>query len=420
MKLTKKSETSSKITFTYDKPTAETEGYIYYANDVAVSRTFNPDDLEVTFGKVPSGRYAVDAIGFEELDRAEWPEVSIPPPPVGDLRFKPPGWNGGDPTLASSFPGYKVQAITGPATYNLDNSTDYFLDWGDFSFTGKGNIVLNGGRNLVCVGGAVTHTNSSGDGGDDGILIEGGAAGATVHLEGLKLLDVVNGFTVRTPRFVTLQNIHIAVRGFQDNASLAHPDLIQVWTGNKCPGIRVHRFTGYSRFTFFSDFTDATVAQRPEFWELHDVDLHGRPPWNDQAGRPDGLNLWMGYAPEATWRGSNCWFETTYESSGNRRVLGSHLRQFSGGSPTAHAGYTIYNQAGVGVFTAPVGFNGGSPGDIGRTQGDRLVYTDDPRQPRMDLEWRCQKPTAADGADANGNFVPAGLVGAGYRSPGYR
>ena len=90
MKLTKKSETSSKITFTYDKPTAETEGYIYYANDVAVSRTFNPDDLEVTFGKVPSGRYAVDAIGFEELDRAEWPEVTVPPP-SGD------GWRGGHP-----------------------------------------------------------------------------------------------------------------------------------------------------------------------------------------------------------------------------------------------------------------------------------------------------------------------------------
>jgi hypothetical protein len=82
VKLTKKSETSTKITFTYDKPSPETEGYIYYANDVAVSRTFNPNDLEVTFGKVPSGRYAVDAVGFQELDRAEWPDE--PPPPLGD------------------------------------------------------------------------------------------------------------------------------------------------------------------------------------------------------------------------------------------------------------------------------------------------------------------------------------------------
>ena len=71
-----------KITFTYDKPVPEVEGYLYFANDVGVSRTFNPDDLEVTFGKVPSGKYAVEAIGFDVLDRADWPEVSIPEPPA--------------------------------------------------------------------------------------------------------------------------------------------------------------------------------------------------------------------------------------------------------------------------------------------------------------------------------------------------
>lgn len=78
MKLTKKSETSTKITFTYDKPADAVEGYLYYAGGVRVSRTFNPNDLEVTFGKVPSGQYAVEAVGFDVIDRAEWPDA--PPP----------------------------------------------------------------------------------------------------------------------------------------------------------------------------------------------------------------------------------------------------------------------------------------------------------------------------------------------------
>jgi hypothetical protein len=85
MKLTKKSETSSKITFTYDKPAGPVEGYLYYAGGTRVSRTFNPNDLEVTFGKVPSGEYAVEAIGFDVIDKAVWPDVPIPPePPPGN------------------------------------------------------------------------------------------------------------------------------------------------------------------------------------------------------------------------------------------------------------------------------------------------------------------------------------------------
>ena len=78
MKLTKKSETSSKITFTYDKPPGAVEGYLYYAGGVRVSRTMNPNDLEVTFGKVASGKYSVEAIGFDSIARAEWPDV-VPP-----------------------------------------------------------------------------------------------------------------------------------------------------------------------------------------------------------------------------------------------------------------------------------------------------------------------------------------------------
>ena len=86
MKLTKKSETSTKITFTYNRPPGPVEGYLYFAGGVRVSRTLNPNDLEVTFGKVPSGEYAVEAIGFDVIDRGVWPEVVPPDPSL------PPDW----------------------------------------------------------------------------------------------------------------------------------------------------------------------------------------------------------------------------------------------------------------------------------------------------------------------------------------
>ena len=56
--LTKVSETNSKITFSYPK-VAGAEGYRYFVNGNSVARTFNPDDLEVTFGKVAGATYRV-------------------------------------------------------------------------------------------------------------------------------------------------------------------------------------------------------------------------------------------------------------------------------------------------------------------------------------------------------------------------
>lgn len=72
MNLRKTSETSRKADFAYDKGPAGTEGYVYYKDGVQVSRTFNPDDLTVTFGK-PFSKVAVEAVGFDKLARDEYP-----------------------------------------------------------------------------------------------------------------------------------------------------------------------------------------------------------------------------------------------------------------------------------------------------------------------------------------------------------
>lgn len=71
--LTKKSETTSKITFTYPK-VAGCEGYQYIVNGSPVSRTFDPDDLEVTFGKVSGATYRVVPVDVvQRVDGFVWP-----------------------------------------------------------------------------------------------------------------------------------------------------------------------------------------------------------------------------------------------------------------------------------------------------------------------------------------------------------
>ena len=84
--LTKVSETETKITFSYPHVPG-VEGWRYLVNNVPVSRTFNPDDHEVTFGKVTNGIYRVVPLDVvERPDGFVWP---APAPPTG---WTPPSY----------------------------------------------------------------------------------------------------------------------------------------------------------------------------------------------------------------------------------------------------------------------------------------------------------------------------------------
>jgi len=159
--LTKKSETSTKITFTYAK-VAGCEGYQYYAGGVKVSRTLNPDDLEVTFGKVASGTYRVVPLDLtERADGYVWPANTDAKPTntakptisgtakVGQTLTCNPGTWTGNPT-------FKYQWYY----ENSDGSGDVAINVGGIGTTQSYTPVAEdtGGRNY-CV---VTATNSAG------------------------------------------------------------------------------------------------------------------------------------------------------------------------------------------------------------------------------------------------------------------
>lgn len=359
------------------------------------------------------------------LGAAIWKEVvAAPTPPPGGggtLRWSPPpGWNGGDPTLKSSFPTYQERTITGPGTLSLTNGVDYYIHMGALAWSGNQRIVISGGRHIVLCGGAITYTNSPSDGGDVGLQIDGGTPGGIVHLEGIKITNQPNGFTIRTPRIVQIQNCWVRVKVYQDNTSIAHPDLVQVWmqnNGNPGPNIRINRCSFYSGFTYLTDFTDESGVQGDEspHWELYDLDMHGIPP--DSGAVPlIGLNNWMGHR-NSIWEGDNLWLETSYESSGNRRDLGDQLRQRGLQYSVTQEGYQILDAAGTVLYTQAINVQSGAPGDIGRTAGHRLVYHLDPNA--ANIEWKWGVPSTSDGADSAGNFCSAAIPGANYISPLY-
>jgi hypothetical protein len=353
--------------------------------------------------------YGQAMILLEDLVRSlDDTEPEPEPPPTGDkLRWKPPGW--------PDYAGYQTRAVTSAGTVSLSSGVDYILKL-DVAFQGDTRVWVQGGRNIVVIGGAVNYTNTSGDGFNSSLQFEGGDPGATVHVEGVHLKNIPNGFTLKTPRYVQIQNCRVECR---DGSGQGHPDIVQVWSGHKCPGIRIHRGSFWSGFTYLSDFTDDKGpaqfgSETPGSWELYDVDMHHV---NGQ-----GLGNWMGSPQHAVWKGSNLWLETSTEPTGNRRDMGDQLRQHGLQYPPASgpgygARYEIFDTDGTtSLYKSPPNPQGGAPGDIGRLQGQYLRYLDNPR---LTAEWRCQIAPVSAGADANGNFVPASKVGVGYKSPGY-
>lgn len=101
--LTKTSETTSKISFSWH-PVPGAVGYVFFADDKRVSNTWDPSRGSVTFGKVPGGRYRVDAVGVE--DSGSWPPVADPPPPPPPP--PPPGTGTASPVahFNNGVPGY--------------------------------------------------------------------------------------------------------------------------------------------------------------------------------------------------------------------------------------------------------------------------------------------------------------------------
>jgi hypothetical protein len=138
---------------------------------------------------------------------------------------------------------------------NLRTDRDYVIQMPAVALSGKGGLKINGGRNVVLVGGAISISDQSSTAtGEErrGLLLQGQTG--TVHIEGLQLsgYDLSEGIQIAAPQaIVQIQNVRVERLRARDSINFTdnHPDIIQTWGGVR--ELRVDRLTGITDFQGF-------------------------------------------------------------------------------------------------------------------------------------------------------------------------
>jgi hypothetical protein len=255
--------------------------------------------------------------------------------------------------------------------FKLDSSRDYLVKVGNVSAVGG--VVLEGGHNVVLIGGHITIPWAGGTPGmnDRRALYLKGQTG-TVHVEGLLIDnqagDLGEGIQIGAQNaIVQLENVRVTGIHARDEVGFSdsHPDIVQPHSGYK--ELRVDRLTGRSDYQGI--FLRAEGSYTLGKTDLRNVNLIGLPTahylfWQDSATTPVSLaNVWI-------------------DRSQTRYPLG----------------YSVYP-------------------DLQKPVGREAVVSGDGTQ----VYW----PTSnilgflANGTPPNGDFVPLGVAGTSYASPGY-
>jgi hypothetical protein len=287
-----------------------------------------------------------------------------------------------------------------PSVCVLDQTKDYILKLGHR--TDAGGLVVRGGRNVVIIGGRITPKLTT-------VIAEGRGLTfwnqtGTVHVEGVLIDGAGDGLLIYAPQAIfQVQNVRIGVSALKHDFSLNHPDVIQTWSGPR--EMRIDRLTATSDYQGFYWYRDTNVSGTvlPGRVIQKRVNVLTDP---TQTGTSATLhNVSYLNDPSIVFSCQDCWMQTGWYSASYRRKLQDSI-----------AGY--YN-ATTNTYTWPpyrvVGFDGqvvttSVANDVGRRQGDYI-------------EW----PTIANlagfrwywGTPGAGDFVPTGLAGTSYTSPGY-
>jgi hypothetical protein len=253
--------------------------------------------------------------------------------------------------------------VSSPTTdLNLDPSRDYVLNLpstpvipGD-----DGGLYINGGHNVVVIGGELYFNKTSGMTETNGRVAAIFNNTGTVHFEGLwahgpGIVEGIQNYSAGS----IVQVEECRFDHLRGSESTYHSDLFQFGVGNE---LRIDHFTGSSSYQglFITNMSGHVYAKN--------VNIYG------DAG-----------ADMLTWQGSSYvpWtIQAFYLNVADSTSLGVHVWP------------SIY---GTSPFQAQVGADGSvswpSPVDI--------------------------SGSVLKGAPASGDFVPSGLAGPAYRSPGY-
>jgi hypothetical protein len=224
----------------------------------------------------------------------------------------------------------------------------------DTPLTGRGGLVIEGGRNVVLIGGEIDIPMQAGHAPSSdsrrGLYLNDQTG--TVHVEGLLIrgADLSEGIDLSEPLGAVVQIENVRVEGvhardesgFSDN----HPDVLQTWAGPA--ELRVDRLSGSTDYQgFFLAPDQFGIQASPRQVLLSRVDLRG-------------TSCCYGYL---------LWLE------------GSFPMQLNDVWVTPHPPRTLSQS----LYPTPTSWTG-----------------------------------AREGSPPNGQFVPAGVAGSSYISPGYR
>lgn len=283
------------------------------------------------------------------------------PPTISTSKLKwapPTGWQ--------NYPVKTVSATTGTQSFDAGGG-DLFID---MPSTPTGPITISNCRNVVMIGGQINIPPNSGPGTDmRGVYIKG--CSGTVHVEGVYINGDIStaegdGVAISAPNaIVQLQNLRIyKLYGGYDTSLHNHSDIVQPWGG--VLELRIDRMTGSSNYQGYQINNDLGPIGRVEVNNVNIGDSGVPPP--DGKG---GYYLW----PKCG-AGTKYVFNNAYLQTRSGRSLSSSI--WDGG-----CGLSVSNN--VATF--------GSADVTGSLTG---------------------------GQPASGDFVPAGVAGINYTTPGYQ
>lgn len=189
-------------------------------------------------------------VGIKDKAAVVVPEPE-PPPGVGKLVYKPPGY--------PDYAGFQRVDLAGREYFEMSDSTDYLLNLGNYNYS-EG-IALVGGRKVVIIGGSITVTGSARAAGV-GLAFHPRTANSHYHIEGVRIKPtrvsgtwqrtITDGMALRgNAGIVRVQNCligPISVKTGHTSAEI-HPDCFQVQADAVGVDLGVYMMTGYTEYT---------------------------------------------------------------------------------------------------------------------------------------------------------------------------
>jgi hypothetical protein len=266
----------------------------------------------------------------------------------------------------------------------LSHSRDYVLKLPAGGRTGA--LWIDGGHNVVLIGGQITIPSSANqvDNGEDdtdtGIYIDG--ATGTVHIEGVLITGQPNvmfdGIDVNAP-LATIQIENVRVDNVWGSDTTEHADVIQTWGGFK--NLRIDHLTAngdYQGLTIDPDLGSEGTA------DIRNVDLTLDPPPAALASTTvgGGHMIWLSNQTKSCKSATSIRFSNVYVDTTNPRV------------PSMN---TVWPEAHSSDLPCP-----------GTLSGNSVTWPSLPVTGSVTL-----------GSPLGGSFVPSGVAGLNYTSPGY-